>query len=72
MIINLANKKFCTISRVDGSSVIVNSSNGSTLTTTTVSNSSTNQSSEVAVADEQIQLYDGSILKRIRDNLIVA
>lgn len=50
----------------------VDSSNASGVSCTTINSTDLKQSqTQIAVVDEQIKLYDGKYLKRIRDNLII-
>ncbi len=70
MIVNLSKNNNFSISGADGSGVIVNSFNGSYLVSTSVSNVQ-GKKHVIGIADEEYALYDGRIIKRIKDNLQV-
>ncbi|MBQ7407809.1 MAG: hypothetical protein IJW13_00830 [Clostridia bacterium] len=69
MAITLSQNKFYTIAKLEGGQISVNSSNGSQVISQEIQSGKKGEA--VAVADEQITLYNGKILKRIRDNLII-
>lgn len=71
MIVNLSKSKNYTISKkVDGGGVVVNAFSGNSLITSTVTDKQQGVQS-ISFADEIITLYDGTILQRVKDNLIL-
>ncbi len=72
MIINFNNKQINQIYYDDQGALKVDTAYPGGVSSTTVANDSEKQQKTViAIVDEQIKLYDGKFLKRIRDNLIV-
>ena len=71
MIVNLIKSKNYTISKkADGGGVVVNAFSGNSLITSTVTDKQQGVQS-ISFADEIITLYDGTILQRVKDNLIL-
>lgn len=70
MIVNLSKNKNFTIQSISGGKVTVNSSDGNLLFSSTVDKAESSRE-VVAFADQMITLYDGKILKRIRDSIFI-
>ena len=68
MIINLSKNNNFSITGATASGVTLNSFDGKALYSTTVEREQGGKQM-IAVADEMFTLYDGRILKRIKDNL---
>ena len=60
MIVNLTGKKFYTVCKLDGGSIVVNGSQGGSLSSNSIDeNTQTDALKGVSIADEQIVLHDG-------------
>ncbi len=70
MIVNLSKNNNFSISGAGSSGVIVNGFNGSYLFSTNVSNAQ-GEKQVIGIADEAYTLYDGRVIKRIKDNIQV-
>lgn len=70
MIVNLSKNKNFAIKGVSGGKVTLNSSDGNFLFLSTVDKTESSREI-VAFADQLVTLYDGKILKRIRDSIFI-
>ena len=71
MIVDLIKGKNFRISQVNESEVTVEVSSGSGLSSTTISGESQATTPLYSACDEAIPLYNGKILKRIRDRVFI-
>ena len=70
MIVNLSKNKNFAIKGVSGGKVTLNSSDGNFLFSSTVDKTESSREI-VGFADQIVTLYDGKILKRIRDSIFI-
>lgn len=70
MIVNLSKNKNFTISGMNATGVVVNASKGNAVFSSTV-NATQGSGEIVAFADQILTLYDGKILKRIRESIFI-